>query len=638
MRFPNSFLDEIRERVPISAVIGGRVSWDKRKTNPSRGDYWACCPFHGEKSPSFHCEDKKGRYHCFGCGVSGDHFKFLTELDGMSFPEAVEKIASMAGVPIPARDEQAERRERERATLHDVMELATKFFQDQLQSAAGAKARSYLRERGLTPATQQAFRLGYAPESRNALKEFLAGKGVSKAQIEACGLVRHGDDIPVSYDWFRDRIMYPIPDSRGRIIAFGGRALAPDALAKYMNSPDTELFHKGNVLYNFVRARKAQQQDGTVIAVEGYMDVIALAQAGFENAVAPLGTALTENQLELLWRMTGEPVLCFDGDKAGLKAAWRAADLALPMIQPGRTVRFALLPEGKDPDDLVSSDGPDAFRQVLAEARPLADLLWLRETSGGVFDTPEKRAELERTLRELTSRIRDESVRYHYQQEMRERVQAFFGASRSRSGRPNDRDQRQGYAGRPRVAAGRLAVSDSLARSALVKRAGGIMPLRETAIIVALVNHPALMDENFDTVECLDLAHPDLRQLHAGLIDALAHGVGHDRSAVIQALQAAGLSEAWERAVMLIRRARIWPALEDAALDDAREAFAQALHLHRNARTLHKELKAAEVALATDPTDENYRHMLEIQAQFRDAQATEALIEGFGISSGRASR
>ena len=373
MRFPPSFLDEIRDRVPISAVVGARVSWDKRKTNASRGDYWACCPFHGEKSPSFHCEDRKGRYHCFGCGVSGDHFKFLTELDGMSFPEAVEKIADMAGVPMPAHDEQAERREKERASLTDVMEMATQFFQEQLQSAAGAKARSYLRERGLTPATQQAFRLGYAPESRNALKEFLAGKGVPKADIEACGLVRHGDDIPVSYDWFRDRIMYPIPDSRGRIIAFGGRALAPDALAKYMNSPDTELFHKGNVLYNYVRARKAQQKDGTVIAVEGYMDVIALAQAGFENAVAPLGTALTENQLELLWRMTGEPVLCFDGDKAGLKAAWRAADMALPMIQAGRTVRFALLPEGKDPDDLVRDAGPDAFRQVLAEARPLAD-------------------------------------------------------------------------------------------------------------------------------------------------------------------------------------------------------------------------------------------------------------------------
>ena len=379
MRFPPAFLDEIRDRVPISAVVGSRVPWDRKKTNASRGDYWACCPFHGEKTPSFHCEDRKGRYHCFGCGVSGDHFKFLTELDGMSFPEAVERIAGLAGLPMPARDPDAERRDQERATLHDVMELAATFFQDRLQTAEGAKARAYLRDRGLTPTTQQAFRLGFAPDSRNALKEFLAGKGVEKAQIEACGLVVHGDDIPLSFDRFRDRIMFPIPDSRGRIIAFGGRALSSDAPAKYLNSPETELFHKGRVLYNFFRARQAVQKAGTVIAVEGYMDVIALAQAGFENVVAPLGTALTEDQLELLWRMAGEPVLCFDGDKAGLKAAWRAADLALPLIQAGRTVRFALLPEGKDPDDLVKQAGADAFRQVLSESRPLADLIWLRE-------------------------------------------------------------------------------------------------------------------------------------------------------------------------------------------------------------------------------------------------------------------
>ncbi|TIQ84000.1 MAG: DNA primase, partial [Mesorhizobium sp.] len=407
MRFPPAFLDEIRDRVPISSVIGQRVAWDRKKTNAPRGDYWACCPFHGEKSPSFHCEDKKGRYHCFGCSVSGDHFKFLTELDGMSFPEAVEKIADMAGVPMPVRDAQEERREKERASLTEVMEMATAFFQERLQGPEGAKARAYLRDRGLTPATQQSFRLGYAPDSRNALKEHLAAKGVPKADIEACGLVRHGDDVPVSYDWFRDRIMFPIPDSRGKTIAFGGRALAADALAKYMNSPDTELFHKGNVLYNFARARQALgkgalgkgalAKGGTVIAVEGYMDVIALAQAGFENVVAPLGTALTENQLELLWRMAGEPVLCFDGDQAGLKAAWRAADMALPAVQAGRSVRFALLPEGKDPDDLVKAEGPDAFRAVLSEARPLADLLWMRETVGGIFDTPERRAELEKT-------------------------------------------------------------------------------------------------------------------------------------------------------------------------------------------------------------------------------------------------
>lgn len=643
MRFPPAFLDEIRDRVPISSVIGMRVTWDKRKTNAPRGDYWACCPFHGEKSPSFHCEDRKGRYHCFGCSVSGDHFKFLTELDGMSFPEAVEKIAEMAGVPMPVRDAQEERREKERASLTDVMEMATAFFQERLQGSEGARARAYLRDRGLTPATQQSFRLGYAPDSRNALKEHLAARGVPKADIEACGLVRHGDDIPVSYDWFRDRIMFPIPDSRGKIIAFGGRALAPDALAKYMNSPDTELFHKGNVLYNFARARKALAKGGTVIAVEGYMDVIALAQAGFENVVAPLGTALTENQLELLWRMAGEPMLCFDGDKAGLKAAWRAADLALPSVQPGRSARFALLPEGKDPDDLVKAEGPDAFRAVLAEARPLADLLWARETAGGVFETPERRAELEKTLRELTGRIRDESTRYHYQQEMRERVLAFFGSQRGprpSGGRGGGRGQGRPAAGGQFAAGagGRTAISESLSQSALVKRGNEGMSVREATIIVALINHPALIDENFEHVEFLDLANSDLMRLHAAILDAMAHDMADDRHAVIATIERAGCGDIWERAVGLIRRARQWPALEAAALEDARDAFNQAMHLQRSARTLHKELKQAEAALASDPSDENFRHLIEIQAQFRDVQATEALIEGFGVSSGRAGR
>ena len=649
MRFSDGFLSEIRDRVPISAVVGLRVTWDRKKTNAPRGDFWACCPFHGEKSPSFHCEDRKGRYHCFGCGVSGDHFRFFTELDGMTFPEAVERVAEMAGVPMPARDAQEERRERERASLHDVMELATRFFEDRLQSSDGARGRAYLRDRGLAPATQQQFRLGFAPDSRNALKEFLASKGIEKAQMEACGLTVF-EDVPVSYDRFRDRIMFPIPDSRGRIIAFGGRAMSAEVSAKYLNSPETELFHKGNVLYNFARARKALQKGGAVIAVEGYMDVIALAQAGFDNVVAPLGTALTENQLELLWRMSGEPVLCFDGDKAGLKAAYRAADMVLPLVAPGHTARFALLPEGKDPDDLVKAEGPEAFRTVLNAARPLSELVWMRETSGGIFETPERRAELEKTLRELTGRIKDESVRYHYQQEMRERVLNFFGNQRGRQQGQGDRgkgsfskggkggERGQWNKGGAGAQSGRFAVSESLARSAMVKRAGGIMPLREAALVVALVNHPSLIDENFEHVERLDLSHGELKQLHSVLIDAMAHGEANTREAVVAAIERAACSEMWERAVALARRARQWTAFEDAAIEDARDAFAQTLHLHRSARTLHKELKQAEVALATDPTDENYRHLVEVQAQFHDVQATEALIEGFGVSSGRSGR
>ena len=644
MRFSPSFLDEIRDRLPISAVVGMRVTWDKRKTNTSRGDWWACCPFHGEKSPSFHCEDRKGRYHCFGCGVSGDHFKFLTELDGMSFPEAVERIAEMAGVPMPERDVLVERREQQRASLTDVMEMATAFFQDRLQSADGAKARAYLRERGLNSVTQQSFRLGYAPEGRNVLKEHLAAKGVTRDQMEACGLVVHGSDVPVSYDRFRDRIMFPIEDSRGRVIAFGGRALSRDALAKYLNSNDTELFHKGNVLYNFARARRAQQKIGTVIAVEGYMDVIALAQAGFENVVAPLGTALTENQLELLWRMTGEPILCFDGDQAGLKAAWRAADMALPTIAAGRTLRFALLPEGQDPDDLVKNGGPESFREVLAHARPLAEVLWLRETSAGVFDTPERRAELEKNLREMTTRIRDEDVRRHYQQDMRERVQTFFGRAPSGPrGRFGGQD-RGNFAGRPKTgqAGGRFAVSESLARSALVRTGGGPLPPRETVMLVAMINHPALLEEHFDAFEEMSLPHQDLRRLHAVVLDVMAHEDQHDRATLIKAISETGAGEAWEAALALVRRMRAWTALEDAALDDVREAFGQAAALYSRARELRQQRASVQAALAEaveKGEEDSTQHLLQvlnsISMDIANVEQLEALVEGFGVSSGR---
>ncbi|MCC0030469.1 MAG: DNA primase [Brucellaceae bacterium] len=640
MRFSTSFLDEIRDRVPISSVIGQRVTWDRKKSQPSKGDYWACCPFHGEKTPSFHCEDRKGRYHCFGCGVSGDHFKFLTELDGMSFPEAVERVADMAGVPMPARDPEAEKREKQRASLHEVMEMAAAFFEAKLQEAVGASARSYLRERGLSAATQQTFRLGFAPDSRNALKEHLTGKGVAMDQIEACGLVRHGPDIPVSYDWFRGRIMFPIPDSRGRIIAFGGRALSPDVPAKYMNSPETELFHKGRVLYNFARARAALQKGGRLIAVEGYMDVIALAQAGIETAVAPLGTALTEDQLELLWRVSSEPVLSFDGDSAGLRAAYRAADLALPALQRGRSLWFALLPEGKDPDDVVKGGGKAAFDAVLEDARPLADMVWARETSGGVYDTPERRAELEQTLREVTNRIRDENVRRHYQQDMRDRTAAFFGRSQG-----GDRGRGGGNGnfggGRPRGrghAPGRFAVSESLARSRLVRSSAPSAPLRETALVMIGIHHPAIVDMHFDDYSALELDHAELKAVQRAALDAIAEDGAHDGDAMHAALKARGLEETLAQLDASLRRARLWVATAEAHYEDALEAFHQALHLHRRACTLHRDLKAAEAALASDPSEENYHLLLDIQSQVHGTMGIDALIEGFGVASGRSNK
>ncbi|WOS61649.1 DNA primase [Sinorhizobium fredii] len=656
MRFSPSFLDDIRDRVPISDVIGKRVTWDRRKTNVSRGDYWACCPFHGEKSPSFHCEDRKSRYHCFGCGVSGDHFRFLTDLEGLSFPEAVQQIADMAGVAMPQPDPQAERREKERTSLLDVMELATQFFQDQLQTATGAKARAYLRERGLTGRTIETFRLGFAPDSRNALKEFLAGKGVGKEQIEACGLVVHGPDVPVSYDRFRDRIMFPILSAREKVIAFGGRAMSPDAPAKYLNSNETELFHKGNVLFNFARARRASQGadgTGTIIVVEGYMDVIALHQAGIENAVAPLGTALTENQLDLLWKMTSQPVLCFDGDGAGIRAANRAVDLALPHLKPGRSVRFAMLPDGKDPDDLVRHEGREPFDTVLANARSLAEMVWMREVQGGGFDTPEKRAELEARLRQVTSVVADESVRRHYGQDMRDRLNAFLqgGAPFRGERRPFERGGRERggrqeggfrHAGGERNA-GPTTISDRLARSSLVSGQQAAPSLRESVLALTIVNHPQLLFDEYDEISTIEFDHRDLQRCWAAVLNAAAaNGPRLTREGLVEQLEAEGFGTLIGALDQQIRYARLWTATTAAAPEDAREGYLQALALHKRTKALNwqrRELER-ELAHATEEADleavpQLLRTLNEVQLEVTRLENQEAIIEGFGVLSGR---
>ncbi|CUX26435.1 DNA primase [Agrobacterium genomosp. 13] len=650
MRFSNSFLDEIRDRVHISDVIGRRVSWDKKKTNTSRGDYWACCPFHGEKSPSFHCEDRKGRYHCFGCGVSGDHFRFLTELEGLSFPEAVQQVADMAGIAMPQPDPQAEKRERERTSLQDVMEMATLFFQDQLQTALGARARAYLRDRGLTGRTIETFRLGFAPDSRNALKEHLAGKGVSREQMEACGLVVH-ENVPVSYDRFRDRIMFPILSSREKVIAFGGRAMAADAVAKYLNSNETELFHKGNVLYNFARARRASQAaGGAVIAVEGYMDVIALYQAGVENAVAPLGTALTESQLDLLWKMSPQPILCFDGDGAGIRAANRAADLALPHIKPDRSVSFALLPDGKDPDDLVRLEGRAPFDRVLSEAKPLAAMIWSRETAGVTFDTPEKRAQLESRLRQIVAVIGDEAVRRFYQQDMRDRLNGFF-QPRFQQGGNFRRDGGQG-AGRgfQRNASERGGAMSAppgnnyerLARSGLVKGYLTTPSLRESVLAITIVNHPELLLEEYDEIAAIDYQNRDLQRLWSSVLTYAAECAADiSRKGLLERLSQHGFEALLKAMDQQVRNARLWTATEQAAMEDAREGYVQALSLHKRTKSLLQQKRELERELEREIIEGKgdgtllVRALAEVQLEIGRMENQEAIIDGFGVMSGR---
>jgi DNA primase len=539
------------------------------------------------------------------------------------------------------------------------MEVATQFFQDQLQTANGAKARAYLRDRGLTGRTIETFRLGYAPESRNALKEFLAGKGIPKDQIEACGLVVHGPDIPVSYDRFRDRIMFPILSSREKVIAFGGRAMSPDAPAKYLNSNETELFHKGNVLYNFSRARKAMggaDGAGTIIAVEGYMDVIALHQAGIENAVAPLGTALTENQMALLWKLTQQPVLCFDGDGAGIRAANRAVDLALPHLKPGFSVRFAMLPDGKDPDDLVRNEGRAPFDKVMASARSLSEMVWLREAQAGGFDTPESRAQLEATLKQVVSVISDENVRRHYGQDVRDRLNQFFqGASRQQNGQRNfDRNQRQGGnrnggqgQGRGGQQGGRMSersgISDRLARSSLVSGHQALPPLRESVLALTIVNHPQLLFEEYDEISAIEYDNRDLQRFWSSVLNAAAaKGPRLSREILVEQLEAEGFDALLKSLDQQIRFARLWTATTAAAPEDAREGYLQALALHQRTKALlwqRRELES-ELAYATEEGDDDtvsqiLRNLQEVQLEVTRLENQEAIIDGFGVLSGR---
>src|ERR1700734_1381843 len=421
MRFTPQFLDELRARLPVSEVVGRRV-----KLRKAGREWKGLSPFNQEKTPSFFVNDQKAMWFDFSSGKNGNIFDFLMLTERVSFPEAVERLAVQAGVPLPVMTREAAAYEERRKTLHDIVELAAQYFEATLASRNGARGRGYLLDRGVHAATQLKFRLGYAAPDQYALKEHLGALKISVEDMAEAGLVVTGEDIPVPYDRFRDRVIFPISDWRGRVIAFGGRALDKDVSAKYLNSPETPLFHKGATLYNIAEARKAAHNGARVIAVEGYIDVIAMVTPGFEATLAPLGTALTADQLALMWRMADEPILCFDGDGAGRRAAYRALDLALPLIKPGKSLKFASLPDGQDPDDLVRSGGREAVEDVLGAARPLAEMLWQRESEQGAFDTPERRAALESRLNEVMGTIADETVRRYYREDFAARLRRLF--------------------------------------------------------------------------------------------------------------------------------------------------------------------------------------------------------------------
>jgi DNA primase len=593
----------------------------------------------------------------FSSGKNGNIFDFVMMTEGLTFPEAVERLAGEAGLALPTISREEEARDERRKTLNDVMELAAKFFEATLASRAGAKARGYLADRGLDPATQVKFRLGYGPAERFALKEHLGKEGISTADMVEAGLLVAGEDIPVPYDRFRDRVMFPITDLRGRVIAFGGRALEKDAQAKYLNSPETPLFHKGATLYNIAAARAAAHKGAPVIAVEGYVDVIAMVTAGFEATVAPLGTALTADQLVLLWKMSDEPTLCFDGDSAGRRAAYRAVDLALPLIKAGKSLKFASLPEGHDPDDLVRAGGREAISEVIGAARPLAHVLWMRETEAGGFDTPERRAAFEARIAEVTAAIGDDSVRKYYRREFGDRLRQMFDAgdrpqARQKPGRRANSDWRTAnrrennfrhspsrYSplairplshGEPYVVA-----SAQLAASPVHRGHRAAIPLREALILQAVINHPWLLHDHLEELAGVEFRHAGAARVKSELIDIFAHGAASDGEAMIAELGRRGLTEVAARMGKAITTPSVWGAQSEAAPDDVLMTWKQLVALHRQWHSLIKELREAEQALGQETTEANYSWLQDVKARLAILDGTEALIEGFGASSGR---
>ncbi len=527
MALTPQFLDELRGRTSLSALIGKTT-----KLTKAGREHKGCCPFHNEKTPSFYVNDDKGFYHCFGCSAHGDAIKWMTDQRGLPFMDAVKELAQAAGLDMPAMDRQSAAKAERAKGLHEVMSDAADWFVEQLNGLAGNDARALLDRRGITPETARAFGMGFAPDSRGKLKAALKTYG-DPMLVESGMLINVEGKDP--YDRFRGRLMIPIRDLRGRTIAFGGRVL-DGGEPKYLNSPDTPLFDKGRTLYNLDRAAPASRKSGRVLVVEGYMDVIALAQAGFGEAVAPLGTALTEAQLERLWRMVDVPLLCFDGDSAGQKAALRAAHRALPLLAPGRSLAFVTLPQGQDPDDLVRAGGPGAFEALLKAPEPLVDRLWASEVAAEALDTPEQRAGLKRRLHELAEGIADASVKQEYQSEFKDRFYKHFKPVRAPFVPRGAYEQN----GRPK--GGWKPPAAPVTEDAKAFLATGIDRVLAKAVLAGLIRHPVEIARHMEVLGPLQLIDGALGRLFEAVVDVALEDQKLDSGRLLTILARSGFN------------------------------------------------------------------------------------------------
>ncbi len=597
MALSPQWLDELRGRITLSSLIGRSLRIQK-----AGREYKACCPFHNEKTPSFTINDEKGFYHCFGCGAHGDAIRWMTEQRGLGFMDAVKELAAEAGMEVPAPDPRAAKRAEKRNSLYDVMTAAQDFFVRQLGSIEGAKARDYLEKRCIEPETIKRFGFGFAPDNRGAIKSALQEFGEEKL-IEAGLLISVEDKEP--YDRFRGRLMIPIRDPRGRVIAFGGRILG-DGEPKYLNSPDTPLFDKGRTLYNLDQASPASRQTGRVIVCEGYMDVIALAQVGITDAVAPLGTAVTEQQIQMLWRLTEKPLLCFDGDNAGQKAAMRAAMRALPLLKPGHSLNFVTMPEGQDPDDVVRSSGSIAFADLLEQAEPLVEKLWKAEYSAEPLLTPEDRAGLKARLGVHLSNIANSEIRRHYADAFRERFDLLFARQQYQSQR---RTQAKGG-----WKQGRYAAPGKETRS--FSQQGSDLLLH--GIIASFLLDPGQITEHRDALEDFIPKSGD----DAALLDALISASYEKESLDKQDLPTILGEKLYNRAQELLHgdgkafgfNRRISSGQREVASRRSDE-LGEAIKLMRQRPALEEALDVATRRASEDLTEENYAEQQRLRSE-----------------------
>lgn len=618
MRVPQNVLDEIRARLPVSQVVSHRV-----KLKRAGREYIGLSPFKTERTPSFTVNDQKGFYHCFATGEHGDIFTFLMKAEGLSFMEAVERLAGQAGIALPEAAPADKQREDHLTRVRAALEEACRFFERALASDSGEAARGYLQRRGVEAGEVKEFRLGFAPAGRTVLKDNLVKAGFSKEELVDAGLLIHGEDIPVPYDRFRGRLIFPIRDHKNRVIAFGGRALAPDQQPKYLNSPDTPLFHKGRVLYNLGTARPAVHDAKHLVVAEGYMDVIALSRAGFPHSVAPLGTALTIEQIKLMWTIVPEPALCFDGDAAGQKAAFRAVETAMPHLQPGLSLRFAFLPEGKDPDDLVRSEGSEAVASCIQKAATLIDVLWLREKRQHALDTPEQRAAFDERLRAISASIEHPTVRYHYQSALRERMREEFPFAGRRaqngqgSARQGERPARNGFADRRTPA--RVPQSAHLpptpGRSAPAAGAASSDSPREALILTALINHPWLMDSFADDIATLPFDNSEYERLCNALLEAHTEHEALDKPVLESQLLVKGFGDLLRRLGHIVTHKSDQQFLAGTPEADVVEGWRHITALQRRTVALKSELDDAERAFFDNQTHENFERLRLLKEQ-----------------------